>query len=260
MADDPFRYLGKHILVKTQTRIKPVPVKQPTAREKAREQLTNVTTRDPANDDSATPSENSRRATIQTTGSTPMTSPGLTPGETTKTFEDAVRRVTTSSSNLKTESKPAKGNAVYAFLKDPLAKSRPQGPLATKSLTHLPVTKTKSRQPAPATGKVGRNEPFGTPDFNKSLPALPRSSSIPSVTGLPGSEKVGIFSRLFKTARQQRTQPTVTLQIRPTALEVKEIVEEDKTNIDSHLKRKRFNITAIFNKPNTAYPKRATVG
>lgn len=263
MADDPFRYLGKHILVKTQTRVQEVPNKRAIQRARVPEPLTNITTRDPAAYDTATPSETSKRETLRTTGSTPLTTPGLSAEDTGKRFSDAVRTASAASnSNLKTEPKSAKGNQIYSFLKRPLSKGRPQAPTATKSLTHLPSTGMISVQHREETGRSSQKDPLGTPDFNKSLPSLPRNFTQPTRAAAPDSEKAGILSRLFKTKtnQPQRTQPSVSVQVKAVAPRAAPSYEEDDTNVDLRTKKKRFNITAIFNKPSTAAPKRATVG
>lgn len=263
MTDDPFRYLARHITAKSQTRIREPPIQPVAVEEKSLGQLTSPQTWGAAGDDTATPSETSKRETLQTNASTPMTTPGVTPGETGKRFSDAARSTTTHpSSNLRTEVKTFKGNAVYSFLKDSFPVAGPQTAAAAKSLTHLPTsTRTKLRQPPPEEANQNTNGLMRNPDFNKSLPALPPvyAPSQPSAD-TPNKEKPRGLSRVLKTVRLQRTQPSAVIQERSTSSDAPRQIQQVTKDNDSNTKKRRFNITAIFNKHNMIYPKRATVG
>lgn len=268
MADDPFRYLAKHITAKAPKA--PVPEREQTAcPDAAQEPIASPTELGAvsAGVDTATPSETSKRETLESSNTTPMTTPGVTPGETGKRLSDAGRRPSTAApSSLRTEVKTFKADAVYSFLKDPLPMARPQT-AATKSLTHLPSTvRSKSKQNTSELPANGQTKPgvvvIGRPDFNKSLPALPKASShyATPVEPMP-KEKSGAITRMLKTVRLQRTQTPPAVPVRSTSTDLpRQINQLNKTSETTTTKKHKFNISSIFHKRSSTNTKRTTVG
>ena len=266
MTDDPFRYLGKHIITRAPKASDPVREQAPLP-EEAQGPVLLPTGLGGASAGAytATPSETSKRETLHSNNTTPMTTPGVTPAETGKRFSDAPRRPSTAApSSLRTEIKTFKGNAVYSFFKGPLPMSRPQT-AASKSLTHLPSSmRTKSKQMTPVLPGATQPSVIGRPDFNKSLPAIPNATtqSDQPLEALP-KEKPGAITRMLKTVRLQRTQAPPSVEARsastdlPRQLEqLKKISETTPTASRKH----KFNFSSMFHKRSSTTTKRATVG
>lgn len=264
MTDDPFRYLGKHIIAKAPKTSNPKSEQETPAKE-APEPLVFPTGlgRASVGDDTATPSETSKRETLQSNNTTPMTTPGVTPGETEKRLSDAGRRPSTAAlSNLRTEVKTFKANAVYSFLKDPLPMARPQTS-ATKSLTHLPsFAKSKSKGKTPDLPGQAKADPvIGQPDFNKSLPAIPKVSSPDHPVEPIPKEKSGAITRMLKTVRLPKTQTPPVVQARSTSTDAPRQLEQlNKTSDTAATKKHKFGFSSIFHKRSSTNMKRSTVG
>lgn len=263
MTDDPFRYLVKHIAAQPPKPSNRNVKKEP---EKISENLSIPTEIISSGNDTATPSETSKRETLQTNDTTPMTTPGVTPGESGKRFSDVGKRpITAHPSSLRTEvtteTKTFKGNAVYSFLNETFPAIRPQT-AATKSLTHLPtLSKTKSKSNAPAQLKQTQSAPMGKPDFNKSLPAIPKHPIVDGTSNddddAPKERMKGI-TRLLKTVRLQKTQAPPTLPQRSTSSKEPRALQQMSDNTAA--KKHRFDFASIFSKRSNPNPKRATVG
>lgn len=264
MTDDPFRYLVKHISGQPPKQSNRGVKKEP---EKTTEHLSIPAEVVSSCNDTATPSETSKRETLQTNDTTPMTTPGVTPGESGKRFSDVGKRpITAHPSSLRTEvttdAKASKGNAVYSFLNDNFPAIRPQT-AATKSLTHLPtLAKTKSKLNPPAPLKQTHSAPLGPlgkPDFNKSLPAIPKHTVVDDLSNddTPKDKPRGI-SRLLKTVRLQKTQAAPALPQRSTSSKETRALQQMSDNTTA--KKSKFDFASIFSKRNNPNPKRATVG
>lgn len=257
MTDDPFRYLAKHITAKAPRASAPKEEPLAPANEAQEPVVDRPETAAPAaGDDTATPSETSRRETLLSTTTTPMTTPGVTPGETGKRFSEAGRRSSTATpSSLRTEVQGLKANAVYSFLTDPLPTTRPQT-AATKSLTHLPsFGKTKSRQSTSAIPPQTEGAVIGRPDFNKSLPSIAKSMdrAEPATERAPKG-KPGAITRMLKTVRRQRTQTPPTVQARTTSADaLRQMQHLGTTSGSTPAKKQRFNFPSIFHKRNAAH-------
>lgn len=251
--DDPFRYLGGHIAVKTSTKPpggqvqttkhQSVPAKPPKALE---DQV-------PSGASSATPSENSKRDTVQTNVTTPMTTPGITPGDTDKRFSEGGKRPSvTAPSTTKIGTDNSKGNHIFSFLRDPHPSTKPQL-TATKSLTHLPtLSRAKSKQKSSDRPVQNSRSVTTNPDFNKSLPSIPKFSSHgrqQAIDSEPDAkDKSNGTSQGFKIARLTRTQ---------TAGELDHL---HKFQSVPPPKKQKFSFSSIFHRRPTVNNKRATVG
>ena len=261
MTDDPFRYLAKHITAKAPQALGPS--EEPTVSAEGAQAPVVFPTGPAAGDDTATPSETSKRETLQSNTTTPMTSPGITPGETGKRFSEAGRRPSTAApSTLRTEVKTFKANAVYSFLKDPPPMARPQT-AATKSLTHLPsFIRVKSKQSTPEQPVHTKATVISRPDFNKSLPAIPKPvNQTGAQMETAPKEKSGAITRMLKTVRLQRTQTPPVVQVRSTSTDAPRQPEQlDKLSGAAPAKKQRFNFSSMFHKRNSTHPKRLTVG
>ncbi|KAK5090690.1 hypothetical protein LTR05_000865 [Lithohypha guttulata] len=258
MTDDPFRYLASQIIVKQpreQVEKEQVAglIKQP--------EVSQTEWPGSSGNNTATPSDTSKRETIQTNATTPLTTPGVTPGEAGKRFSDAGKRPTTAQpSHLRTELKKSKGTAVYSFLKEnPIA--RPQTANATKSLTHLPSlakqkSKTKEFDPVEQSTAIS----LGQPDFNKSLPDLPKvAKENRTITdNLPKEKSKGGISRMLKTVRLPRTQPLPPFEQRSksTDLSRKQQAAHDHSKSG---RQPKFALSLFFHRRN-APPERTTIG
>lgn len=263
MTDDPFRYLASHINVRQPGQTRKAEQHSGT-RDKKRElsaPLTAISTAASAGDETTTPSETSRRETIRTATSTPLTTPEVTPGETGKRFSDAGKRpVTAQPSQLRTEVKTFKGSTVYSFLESVPVAVRPRTASASKSMTHLPtLTKHKSKSKRADTQEQNNGLSLGRPDFNKSLPALPKLKTNEETTFEDAKQqkpRSGI-SRILKTVRLQRTQPPVVVVPRSTSTDLsraQEVLEQ------SAAIKKHKSIFSVFQRRGVSQTKRATVG
>lgn len=267
MMDDPFRYLGSHIAVKTATK-PPVThsqkvVKQQSAPERPKVPEYQI----PSGASSATPSENSKRETLQTNATTPMTTPGITPGDTDKRFSEGGKRpsVATSPAAIKAGSENAKGHAIYSFLKDPLPSVKPQL-TATKSLTHLPITAGSRSKQRQADGQVQQNSSIASnPDFNKSLPAIPKPQSdangdVVELEPCPKEKSSGI-TRMFKTVRLARTQTAHEVPVRGTSTDQPQTLGHlQKLQSVPSPKKQKFSFSSMFQRRPAVNNKRVTVG
>ena len=269
MTDDPFRYLASQITAgqtsasqRKQNNTQPAEKAADRKIEHSAGKPEDLSTRQPPPDpDTATPSETSKRETIQTNATTPLTTPDPTPQETGKRFSDAGKRpVTAQPSHLRTEIKTFKGHAVYSFLKESLPTTRPQT-AASKSLTHLPtLSKFKSKQNIAGPAKDAKTVSFGDPDFNKSLPALPQLPSVqPIATDEEPREKTSGISRMLRTIRLPRTQSSPIVELRTTSTDLSRKQKEvlDRSMIPN---KHKFTFSLMFSKRNSTKPKRATVG
>lgn len=163
-------------------------------------------------DDSATPSETSHRDTFTPTDySTPLTSAGLTPGETARRFSDAARKSITSTkkpgSSLRNEAntKPRSRTTSNGGVPQPLEPNKPSLEVeATKKTLRL-VTDGSSRPQTRNTRSMDNPRPvrFSIPNLNKSLPPPP-----PPDSASIDDEKQPHISRLMKTIRKKKSITT----------------------------------------------------
>lgn len=250
--DDPFRYLASQITAKQEKE----------SRKVSSHGLRHTTTMEPAplyGAETATPSETSKRETLQTDVTTPMTTPGVTPAETGKRFSDVGKRpVATQPSNSRITSKPIKTNAVYSFLNEPLPTKPSFVPAASKSMTNLPnFSKERLRHHEPDQMHRSDPSPIGKPDFNKSLPAIPRFVAGESDIQQP-KEKSNTITRMLKTVRLHRSQTSHVVG--------SESISKDFTSRQKELlhrpssKKHKFNPFTFLQKRTSINTKRATVG
>jgi hypothetical protein len=203
MTDDPLKYVAAQIQTQPKAETsKSMP-----------DPLPEVPTI-PVGGDSATPSDGSKRDTMDRTDySTPLTSAGITPGEPHR-FSDAGRRASSSkgSSHLKHEStQRTKSRAISTSHSMPRksidAKSRkshearkPSGEqkLVDRTLRIVPDQPRYSETiPRPAEPKPAR---YSQLELNKQLPPLPRSETEPS----PSTPNP--MARMLKTIKKKKSQ------------------------------------------------------
>lgn len=210
--------------------------------------------------ETATPSETSKRETLQTDVTTPMTTPGVTPGETGKRFSDVGKRPATAQpSNWRPGSKSAKPNMIYSFLNEPLPTRPSLSTAASKSMTNLPtLSRDRSKQQKSNPMQNPESSVIGKPDFNKSLPAIPRFATEQNESSSQPKEKSRGFTRMLKTVRLHKTQTAPVVAARSTSTEFttrqKELLERPAS------KKSKFNPFTFLQKRTSINTKRATVG
>ena len=215
MTDDPFKYLASHIQQQSapaaaKPTAAPLLPKNTQAKQAPPQPAPFLS--DPV--DTATPSESSKRDTFDRTDySTPLTSAGITPGETTKRFSDAVRRPSTSkgSSNLKYESSQKSKSRAASSSRGVSRKSADAGVRKThdrkpskdgnnaakKTIKVVQQTPRPSDAQAQA-AEIARPVRFSQLELNKKLPPLPRSVTEPI-------EKPSV-TRFMKTIKKKKSQ------------------------------------------------------
>lgn len=272
MMDDPFRYLGNHITAKVPPKPSANQASAVPQQPSATQQAAPVDIRSMSSNSTATPSETSKRETLKTNDTTPMTTPGLTPGDTDKRFSDGGKRSHLAcQSNLKTEVKASNENTVYSFLKDPIPSTRPQV-TATKSLTHLPaLSKSKARSRGQDAETRADRPVISQPNFNKSLPAIPQLTNekprkVADVENTPKEKPRGI-TRMLRTVGFSRPHtavglPTLSASTTSAADPQLDYLNKLQTAVvaNSSPKKHKFMLSSIFHKRSAGNNKRATVG
>lgn len=204
MSDDPLKYVAAQIQTQSQPqKSKPKPDPLP--------EIPPI----PVGIDTATPSDGSKRDTMDRTDfSTPLTSAGITPGETSQRFSDAGRRASSSkgSSHLKYESTqrnksqtistshsmPRKSNDTNMRKSHEARKPSGEQKLIERTLRIVPdQPRYLETLPRPAEPQLAR---YSQVELNKKLPPLPRSMTEPS----PPSPNP--MSRMLKTIKKKKSQ------------------------------------------------------
>ncbi|KIW26707.1 uncharacterized protein PV07_06518 [Cladophialophora immunda] len=214
MSDDPLKYIAAQIQEGKTAQ------KQPGAkRERKPEPAHNVEAAASVThqfldiqDDSATPSEVSLRGTITATDySTPLTSAGITPGETARRFSDAARKSVNStkkpgsslrneSTTVTTKSRTTSSGGIHRSMEA----SKPSAEAEAIKKTLRIVTDGSSRPQSGSTKSMEQPRPirFSAPDLNKRLPPPPPESPVPE------EQKQPHISRLMKTIRKKKSMTT----------------------------------------------------
>lgn len=204
MSDDPFQYIAPQIHTKPPPSARAQTLPAP---------LPNVPAI-PVGTDTATPSDGSKRDTMDRIDySTPMTSAGITPGETTKRFSDAARRASSSkgSSNLKHETAQSKKSRAVSGSQPMPRKSndtsvRKSQEARKPSSDHkvgertLRLVQDNARQTDNPPPPMMNNRParYSQLELNKSLPPLPQlDTDPPSQTAI---------AWMMKTIKQKKSQ------------------------------------------------------
>ena len=204
MSDDPFQYIAPQIHTKPPPSVRPqtLPASVPDV------------PAIPLGTDTATPSDGSKRDTMDRVDySTPMTSAGITPGETTKRFSDAARRASSSkgSSNLKYETAQSNKSRAVSASHPVLRKSNDPGMRKSQearkhSADHrssdrtLRLVRDDSTQPRdlPRPALYIRPERYSQLELNKQLPPVPQSDTEPS--------SQTAIAWMMKTIKQKKSQ------------------------------------------------------
>ncbi len=208
MSDDPLKYIAAQIQegksasqqANAKQERKPDPVQNPETAAGVTHQFLDV------QGDSATPSEGSHRDTFTTTDySTPLTSAGITPGETTRRFSDAARKSITGAkkpgSNLRNDSNHATNSRITSTgVRSMEAHKHSVESEALKKTLRL-VTDGSSRPQSDITRSMDQPRPvrFSVPDLNKTLPPPPPES--PTLE----EQKQPHISRLMKTLKKKKS-------------------------------------------------------
>jgi hypothetical protein len=198
VADDPLQYIAPII------QSKPPPTARPTTLPIFLPQVPAI----PVGAETATPSDSSKRDTMDPTDySTPLTSAGITPGETGKRFSDAGRRASSSkaSSNLKYETAQRnKSRAISTSHSMPRKSNdtgmrKPSGDYkpAERTLRTVLDTIRLSETQSPSVENV-RPARYSQLELNKQLPPLPRSAT--------ESSAQKSIARMMKTIKKKRSQ------------------------------------------------------
>ncbi len=204
MSDDPFQYIAPQIHTKPPPSVRPQTLPA---------SLPSVPTI-PVGPDTATPSDGSKRDTMDRTDySTPMTSAGITPVETTNRFSDAARRASSSkgSSNLKYETTKGKTSRAVSASQPMPQKSNDIGIRASQE-ARKPSGDHKSNERAfrLAQENIRHSENHSRPtidvrstrysqvELNKQLPPLPQlDAEPPSQTAI---------AWMMKSIKQKKSQ------------------------------------------------------
>ncbi|OAP56764.1 hypothetical protein AYL99_08876 [Fonsecaea erecta] len=214
MSDDPLKYIAAQIQegkavqpqpsAKRERKLEPAHNMEPAA--SVTHQFLEI------QDDSATPSEVSHRGTITATDySTPLTSAGITPGETARRFSDTVRKSVNSTkkpgSSLRNESTTATAKSRTASsggVHRSMEASKPSAEAEAIKKTLRIITDGSSRPQSGGTRSIEQPRPvrFSAPDLNKSLPPPP--PELPA----PEEQKQPHISRLMKTIRKKKSMTT----------------------------------------------------
>jgi hypothetical protein len=205
-SDDPLKYLAAQIIVKPPPTAKPDAAPPPPF-------LPEVPAI-PVAADTATPSDGSKRDTMDRTDySTPLTSAGITPGESRHRFSDAGKRPPSSkmSSNLKHETASRTKSRAQSSSRSAARKSNDN---ATRKSQEPPKSSSDQRtfarsirlvqEPRPLSEtdarpvERGRQARYSQMELNKELPPLPRA----------GTEPVGRvhISRMMKIIKPKKSQ------------------------------------------------------
>lgn len=168
-----------------------------------------------------TPSETSKRGTIRSNATTPMTTPGLTPIDTDKRFSDVGRRPSTgwSGSALRSDGKAFRASHVYSFLEEPHPTTRTRTVSGAKSLTNLGVMADKEDKHARQKSQV---QSLYSIEFNKSLTSMPhgRSHRPTEVEATESNARLGAISRVLKTVKMSRNSTRPKLSTRDPSIDM----------------------------------------
>lgn len=197
-----------------------------------------------------TPSETSKRGTIQSNTTTPMTTPGLTPVDTDKRFSDVGRRPSTgwSSSALRSDTKSFQASQVYSFLEEPHSAIRTRTVSGAKSLTNLVAEANNEEKHARQKSPV---QNMYSIDLNKSQPSIsyskPRRTT--EVENTDANIKVGAITRVFRTVKIGRSQTGSKLSTRdPPRDTIKQPGRSNTEPIGHGMRQKksRFQLSSLF--------------
>lgn len=256
--DDPFRYLASQIMVKQEQL--PSQREYRTVSNHGLAHTTTMETVPSYGAETATPSETSKRETLQTDATTPMTTPGVTPGETGKRFSDVGKRpLTAQPSGWRPGSNPAKTNVVYSFLNGPLPSKPSLVTAASKSMTNLSdMDEERSKQHKISLTQNIDTLAIGRPDFNKSLPSIPRFTTEQMIINDQRKEKHRGITRMLRTVGLHKTHSSTTVAPKSTSTEFaskqKESLQRPPT------KKTKFNPFTFLQKRTSVNTKRTTVG
>ncbi|KAJ9612015.1 hypothetical protein H2200_003610 [Cladophialophora chaetospira] len=215
MSDDPLKYIaaqiqeGKKAAQQTDAKQeqKPGPLQDAETTARVTHQFLDV------QDDSATPSEASHRDTINATDySTPLTSAGMTPGETARRFSDAARKSLTGSkkpgSNLRNDSNYVTNSRTTSTGVRSLEAHKHSAEAEAIKKTLRLVIEGSSRPQSGVTKSMDQPRPvrFSALDLNKSLPAPPPPES-PSLE----EQKQPHISRMMKL-KSIRKKKSITIE------------------------------------------------
>ena len=208
MSDDPLKYLaaqiqeGKKAVQQTSTKQerKSDPSQDAETAASVTHQFLDV------QDDSATPSEASYRHTISATAcSTPLTSAGITPGETARRVSETARKSVTGvkkpGSNLRNDSNSQPASTGVRSLE--AHKHSAEAEAIKKTLRLVTDVPTRPQSDNIVSTAQPRPIMFSVPDLNKSLPPPPLSEE-PN----PEEQKQPHISRLMKTIRNKKSMVT----------------------------------------------------
>jgi hypothetical protein len=207
MSDDPLKYIAAQIQEGQKASTKP----ERTSDAARKAETTTSTTQQflDVQTDSATPSEASRRGTFTATDySTPLTSAGITPGESARRFSDATRKSLTGAkkpgSNLRNDSNNvAGGSAMSSTGVRSFDAHKPSSEAEAIKKTLRLITDGSSR---PLSDSVRPMEQpprpirFSAPDLNKRLPPPP-----PLEATEFEEHKQPHISRLMKSIRKKKS-------------------------------------------------------
>ncbi|EXJ62998.1 hypothetical protein A1O7_03442 [Cladophialophora yegresii CBS 114405] len=208
MSDDPLKYIATQIQEGTKIaqpsigkqEQKPDPVQNIETTASVTHQFLD------AQGDSTTPSEASHRDTISATDySTPLTSAGMTPGETARRFSDAARKSITGAkkpgSNLRNDSNNMTNSRTTSTGVRSLEAHKHSGEAEAIKKTLRLITDGESSSQRGSAKSMEQSRPlrFSAPDLNKSLPPPPPESSTLE------DQKQPHISRLMKSIRKKKS-------------------------------------------------------
>ena len=216
MSDDPLKYLAAQIQSdKTVQQAKTIPERTSASVQRADAVYANSVTQHilDLSTNTASPSESSYRATLSTQDySTPLTSAGLTPGQSARRFSDAARKSCSSTkkpgsslrneSQIQTKSRATSNAGGHMSTEATNTSSEAE---AIKRTLRL-VTDGHSRPHSGASARSMDNantERSPVPDLNKSLPPPP-----PEPVSVSDDQKQIHISRLMKTIRKKKSMTT----------------------------------------------------
>lgn len=258
MSEDPFKYIAAQISEGT---AKPPPLKKP-ERASAPVHPVETSTNNVAqhvhslDHDFSSPSNSSNRDTINTTTTadyaTPLTSAGLTPGESARRFSDAARKSYNSTkkpgSSLRNESqfqsKSRTTSTSNLAVHRSLDGTNPEQDVEAIKRTLRLVTDDYSR-PQSSSSRSMENSVnplrFSLPDLNKSLPPPPPLET----DSASDDQKQQHISRLMKTIKKKKSTPAVAGRSQSTA----EVTSSNSVN-------KQPAKPSLYNQdhPKTPYP------
>ena len=266
MVDDPFRYMGACVVRKPDVPAKDEPLFYEEEMDEAAyeydepaDELTELPLHLSQRDDTATPSEASKRGTMSTNDTSPWHTPAVTPGETGQRFSDAAKRSTsnTVNSGLRAELRNSRSYTEQLSMPSHIAMYAADDHLAVRSLSHLPQPETpRSTQSYNYYASIKR-KPAPQVDLNKILPALPPSMTTRRQPA-PTQQKSSGISRMLKTVKKPRRQPARPLSPKSASADVPRHVAQLAAMLPPPEKKSRINFSSLFSRK-SHHTKRATL-